>query len=170
MPGEDVIYIKDILKSILNEIKKVKGKTLDDLSDVMDNQNPRIYLLGDPYTEDIIELYSEFEQGIIYARDDAQPDSYYVNQFVESMEKYVKEQVALLEKEPPAPGVPKEGSGRAYRKKFDRCVKAVRKTVKTRKGSSKESAAIAICTKSVLHTRGRTIRKYKKGKLYTQKR
>jgi hypothetical protein len=54
-------------------------------------------------------------------------------------------------------------------RKFDRCVKGVRKTVKARKGSSKESAAIAICTKSVLQTRGRTIRRYRKGKLRTQK-
>lgn len=53
--------------------------------------------------------------------------------------------------------------------KFNRCVKGVRKTVKARKGSNKESAAIAICTKSVLHTRGRTIKRYRKGKLRTQK-
>lgn len=63
----------------------------------------------------------------------------------------------------------KPGGTRAYRKKFDKCVKAVRRTVKARKGSNKESAAIAICTKSVLHTRGRTMKKYKKGKLITQK-
>lgn len=55
-------------------------------------------------------------------------------------------------------------------KRFDRCVKAVRKTVKARKGSSKESAAIAICTTSILHPRGRTIRRYRKGRLLTQKR
>lgn len=60
------------------------------------------------------------------------------------------------------------GGTRPYRKKFDRCVKAVRKTVKARKGSTKESAAIAICTKSVLHTRGRTMKKYRKGRLTTQ--
>lgn len=54
-------------------------------------------------------------------------------------------------------------------RKFDRCVKSVRKTVKARKGSNKESAAIAICTKSVLQTRGRTIKSYRKGKLRTQK-
>ena len=60
------------------------------------------------------------------------------------------------------------GGTRAYRKKFDRCVKAVRKTVKARKGSSKESVAIAICTKSVLQTRGRTMRKYRKGRLTTK--
>ncbi len=51
--------------------------------------------------------------------------------------------------------------------KFSRCVKSVRKTVKARQ---KESAAIAICTKSVLHTRGRTIKSYRKGRLITQKK
>ena len=55
-------------------------------------------------------------------------------------------------------------------KKFDRCVKAVRKTVKARKGSTKESAAIAICTTTLLHPRGRTIKKYRKGRLSTQRR
>jgi hypothetical protein len=55
-------------------------------------------------------------------------------------------------------------------RKFDRCVKSVRKTVRARKGSTKESAAIAICTKTVLQTRGRTLKRYKKGRLTTQKR
>lgn len=54
-------------------------------------------------------------------------------------------------------------------RKFSHCVKKVRKTVKTRKGS-KESAAIAICTKTLLFPRGRTIKRYRKGKLITQKR
>ena len=53
---------------------------------------------------------------------------------------------------------------------FNRCVKSVRKTVKARKGSTKESAAIAICTTSVLQTRGRTLKRYRKGRLVTQKR
>jgi len=43
--------------------------------------------------------------------------------------------------------------------RFCRCVKKVRKTVKVRKGSTAEGAAIAICTKSVLQTRKRTLRK-----------
>lgn len=55
-------------------------------------------------------------------------------------------------------------------KRFGSCVKAVRKTVKARKGSSAESAAIAICTTSILHPRGRTIKRYRKGRLLTQKR
>lgn len=54
-------------------------------------------------------------------------------------------------------------------KKFDRCVKAVRKTVRARKGSNKESAAIAICTKTVLQPRGKTMKRYRKGRLTTQK-
>ncbi len=54
-------------------------------------------------------------------------------------------------------------------KKFDKCVKSVRKTVKARKGSNKESAAIAICTTTLLHRRGRTLKSYRKGKLMTQK-
>jgi hypothetical protein len=55
-------------------------------------------------------------------------------------------------------------------KRFGSCVKAVRKTVKARKGSSKESAAIAICTTTLLHPRGRTIKRYRKGRLLTQRR
>jgi hypothetical protein len=55
-------------------------------------------------------------------------------------------------------------------KKFDKCVKSVRKTVKARKGSNKESAAIAICTTTLLHRRGRTLKSYRKGRLVTQKK
>lgn len=36
------------------------------------------------------------------------------------------------------------------RRKFDKCVRAVRKTVKARKGSTKKQAAYAICTKTIL--------------------
>ena len=54
--------------------------------------------------------------------------------------------------------------------KFNRCVKSVRKTVKARRGSSKESAAIAICTTTVLHPRKRTLKSYRRGRLVTQKR
>jgi len=50
--------------------------------------------------------------------------------------------------------------------RFCGCVKAVRKTVKLRRGQpktakAKESAAIAICVKSVLQSRGRTLKKFK---------
>jgi hypothetical protein len=62
------------------------------------------------------------------------------------------------------------GRRKTLRKAFDRCVKSVRKTVKARKGSTKESAAIAICTNSVLQTRGRTLKRYTKGRLTTQAR
>ena len=54
--------------------------------------------------------------------------------------------------------------------KFNRCVKSVRSTVKARKGSNKESAAIAICTTSVLYPRGRTMKRYRKKRLITQKK
>ena len=54
--------------------------------------------------------------------------------------------------------------------KFTRCVKAVKKTVRARKGSNKESAAIAICTKSVLQKRGRTLKSYSRKRLITQKK
>jgi hypothetical protein len=51
--------------------------------------------------------------------------------------------------------------------KFCRCIKKVRRTVKargTKQGKTqKESAAIAICVRSVLGTRGRTLRKFKCG-------
>ena len=43
--------------------------------------------------------------------------------------------------------------------RFCRCVKKVKKTLKARPGSTAESGAIAICTKSVLQTKGRTLRK-----------
>ena len=60
--------------------------------------------------------------------------------------------------------------------RFCDCIKQVRQSVKTRKGSlrgpkGKEQAAIAICVKSVLQKRGRTLKKFRcrKGpKLVTQ--
>ena len=55
-------------------------------------------------------------------------------------------------------------------RKFNRCVKSVKKTVKARRGSNKESAAIAICTKSVLQKRGRTMKRYTRKRLTTQKK
>ncbi len=56
------------------------------------------------------------------------------------------------------------------RRAFNRCVKSVKKTVRARKGSSKKSAAIAICTKSVLQKRGRTMKSYSRKRLLTQKK
>jgi hypothetical protein len=47
--------------------------------------------------------------------------------------------------------------------KFERCVKKVKKTMK-------EGPAIAICTKSVLWKRGLTLKRYKKGRVTTQKK
>lgn len=53
---------------------------------------------------------------------------------------------------------------RTQAERFCSCVKQVRKTVKLRKGSgrgaaAKEGAAIAICTKSLLQRKGRTLRR-----------
>lgn len=47
-----------------------------------------------------------------------------------------------------------------------RCIKKVRKTVKVRRGQNKtlkgkEKAAIGICVKSVIQTRGRTLKRFK---------
>lgn len=71
---------------------------------------------------------------------------------------------------PPSNQSSKGGRKTAISTKFNRCVKSVRKTVRARKGTNKESAAIGICTKSVLHKRGRTIKRYRKGRLVTQKK
>ena len=51
-------------------------------------------------------------------------------------------------------------------KELCRCIKKVRKTVKLRRGQnksvkSKERAAIGICVKSVLQTRGKTLKRFK---------
>ena len=72
----------------------------------------------------------------------------------------------------------------SHTKDFCHCVKKVRQTIKLRRGQkatakakAKESAAIAICTKSVLQTRGLTLKKVrcgpsgpKKQRLFTQKK
>jgi hypothetical protein len=64
----------------------------------------------------------------------------------------------------------KAGATTRLSSKFNRCVKSVKKTVRARKGSNKESAAIAICTKSVLQKRGRTMKSYSRKRLLTQKK
>jgi len=59
---------------------------------------------------------------------------------------------------------------------FCKCIKKVRKTVKVRKGQNKsingrEKAAIGICVKSVLQTKGKTLKTFQctpKPKLFTQ--
>lgn len=54
--------------------------------------------------------------------------------------------------------------------KFCGCIKKVRNTIKIKKGT-KEKAAIAVCTKSVLQTKGKTLKKFscRNEKLITQK-
>jgi hypothetical protein len=63
-------------------------------------------------------------------------------------------------------------------KVFCRCIGKVRRTVKVRKGikptaANKEAAAIAICTRSVLGRRGKTLKRFSCGRkqpfLKTQK-
>jgi hypothetical protein len=60
--------------------------------------------------------------------------------------------------------------------RFCKCIKSVKKTVKLREGrgnAAKERAAIAICVKSVLQRRGRTLKKFscrKGARLQTQTR
>lgn len=71
----------------------------------------------------------------------------------------------------------KETRNEKLREKLCTCIKKVRQTVKVRgkkrpTATQKESAAIGICVKAVLQTRGRTIRRFKCGKrktLETQK-
>jgi hypothetical protein len=64
-------------------------------------------------------------------------------------------------------------------KRFCRCIKNVRKTLKARKGSTRESGAIGVCVKSVLQRKleptGRTLftfhcktRRGAKGRVITQ--
>ena len=56
--------------------------------------------------------------------------------------------------------------------KFCRCIQSVRKTVKRKTKAEKESAAIAICVRSVLGRRGKTLKRFKclpKAVLETQK-
>jgi hypothetical protein len=61
--------------------------------------------------------------------------------------------------------------------KFCKCIKAVKKSVKLRPGlkkteKNKEQVAIAICVKTMLHRKGKTLKRFhcKKGaKLTTQK-
>ena len=58
-------------------------------------------------------------------------------------------------------------------KKFCKCIKSVRKTIKAREGSTKEQGAIAVCVKSMLHSKKKTIKKFKCGRkprLTTQRR
>ena len=86
------------------------------------------------------------------------------------VELRIAELIARLDKDPFAEFDFDGGRRKSQAKRFGSCVKAVRKTVKARKGSSKESAAIAICTTTLLHPRGRTIKRYRKGRLLTQRR
>lgn len=97
-----------------------------------------------------------------------------IGNLIDQVVKYIQEVKQGSSVKTSEPGVPVQGSSRRKSRKlgnkFNRCVKSVRSTVRARKGSTKESAAIAICTKSVLHTRGKTMKRYRKGRLVTQKK
>ena len=54
--------------------------------------------------------------------------------------------------------------------KFEQCVRSVKRSVKPRKGSTAKSAAIAICVSTMLHPRGLTVKRFRKGRLTTQRR
>jgi hypothetical protein len=63
-------------------------------------------------------------------------------------------------------------------KRFCKCIKKVRKTIRLRPSQqrrgndAKEQAAIAVCVKSVLQTKGKTLRRFKCGhkpRIHTQK-
>ena len=54
-------------------------------------------------------------------------------------------------------------TGKKLSTTFCRCIKSVRRTIKARKGSTKEQGAIAVCVKSVLGSRGKTLRKFQCG-------
>lgn len=61
----------------------------------------------------------------------------------------------------------------AIKTKFCRCIKTVRRTIRPREGSTSEKAAIGVCVKSVLQTKGRTLKRFRCGnkpRLVTQKR
>lgn len=66
----------------------------------------------------------------------------------------------------------KGGARESLSRKFCRCIKKVRKTFKKPRGT-REGAAIAVCTKSVLQTKGKTLRKFtclgKRPRVFTQK-
>ncbi len=68
--------------------------------------------------------------------------------------------------------VAKKGNAhKTLRSKFCSCIKKVRRTVKLRRGGTKEGAAIGICVRSVLGTRGKTLHHFtckKKEMLKTQ--
>ena len=51
--------------------------------------------------------------------------------------------------------------GKSLKTSFCHCIESVRRTVKPRNNSTRTGAAIAICTKSVLHSRGKTFKRFK---------
>ncbi len=87
-----------------------------------------------------------------------------------AIQEFLVDMVSELAAREGAPLRRSGGRRKSQAKRFGSCVKAVRKTVKARKGSTAEGAAIAICTTTLLHPRGRTLKRYRKGRLLTQRR
>ena len=129
----------------------------------------------DPLLPDRTMLQAEFDVALRNANTkirNGENESSVISGLVSNLKNLVKPVDAVSVPEAAEPGVAVQGSSRRTKlgNKFNRCVKSVRATVRARKGSTKESAAIAICTKSVLQTRGKTMKRYRKGRLVTQKK
>jgi hypothetical protein len=125
------------------------------------------------FPEHILEMYDKITEKIGGVEQGKEKDIDYVYGkmliIVEDLSNTPpEEEPPVVAPPPPAPG--RGGRRSTIGKKFNKCVKAVRKTVKAREGSNKESAAIAICTTTILYPRKRTIKKYRKGRLVTQRR
>lgn len=167
MPGEGAI--SSLLQKFLEEFEKVRGKDENAFVEAWEANRGIFDQLPEGIRNQFQKMYAKVKTLIALGN---KPDSEYIDMFIDDLKDLVDVGVEVFQKgvEPPSKGVTQQGSTRPYRKKFDKCVKAVRTTVKVRPGSSKESAAIAICTKSVLQTRGRTMKKYRKGRLTTQKK
>lgn len=87
--------------------------------------------------------------------------------------RYVETESSVESESPPPVRYMMRRGGVRQTAKFCRCIKAVRKTIKARPGSTKESGAIAVCNTSILGRKGRTLKKFRCGKkpyLKTQKK
>ena len=169
MPGEGAV--ESLLHEFVEALKKAKDKKEEDVVAIVKSKAGLLNKIGLPYDDILYDKYFDFRTLVAYSQDPSK-ETKYVNLFIDDIEKIVNHMIEVRrENNRPGPDTrTQQGSTRPYRKKFDTCVKAVRRSVKARRGSNKESAAIAICTKSVLQTRGITMKKYRKGRLLTQKK
>lgn len=161
-----------ILETFIEEIKNAKGKQEIDVVRIMDKQREPLTQLERRYEKPIKDKYYEYLNRMAHAVMDEEKQRKTIDTYVAEVQDLAKAILVQIQKDKGSPstaGIAQQGSARGFKKQFNICVKSVRKTVKVRRGSTKESAAIAICTKSVLQTRGRTMKKYRKGRLTTQK-